>query len=128
MADFVIDAEGLRVVLRAPGGIVGRHVLARAHLVEAASRAFCPRRSGHLAESIHTTAVRDIGSGIEVRVGSDNPYAIYVHEGTKAHVIEARNARVLAFNVGSERVFATRVNHPGTKGRRFLGDALHLAV
>lgn len=46
-------------------------------------------------------------------------YAIYVHEGTAPHVIEAKNKKVLA-NVKTGQVFGKRVNHPGTRPNRFM--------
>jgi hypothetical protein len=49
----------------------------------------------------------------------------YLEEGTRPHVIEARNARVLAFywpKIGGW-FFGPKVNHPGNKAYRIFGDA-----
>lgn len=50
------------------------------------------------------------------------PYAIYVHEGTRPHVIQAIRAKVLA-NRRTGQIFGTRVNHPGTRPNPFLQRA-----
>ena len=60
-----------------------------------------------------------------IRVGGDAAeYAVYVHEGTRPHVIRPRNKQVLAFNGREGRVFAREVHHPGTRARPFLRNAL----
>lgn len=53
------------------------------------------------------------------------PYAGYVRDGTRAHVIVPRNASVLRFtSAAGSPVFAHRVNHPGTKPNPFAKDAV----
>jgi hypothetical protein len=53
------------------------------------------------------------------------PYARYVLAGTKPHVIEARNARVLRWtDAGGNPFFARRVHHPGTRPDPFPQRAL----
>src|SRR3989344_921361 len=46
-------------------------------------------------------------------------YAVFVHEGTRPHIIRARNKRVLA-NVKEGKIFGRTVRHPGTKPNRFM--------
>ena len=50
---------------------------------------------------------------------SNARYAIFVHEGTKAHIIRAVNKQVLA-NKKTGQVFGKVVHHPGTQPNRFL--------
>lgn len=50
-------------------------------------------------------------------------YALYVHEGTRPHVIRPKNGKALRFNVGGRTVFAKVVHHPGTGARPFLRNA-----
>lgn len=77
------------------------------------------------------------GPGPVMLVGTDDEIYGYVDEGTKPHIIMARNAKVLAFNEGysaktkpgfvgsypggsyGAKVFRPFVNHPGTEARRF---------
>lgn len=52
------------------------------------------------------------------------PYGKYLHEGTKAHVIEPRNRSVLRWPVGGEGfTFAKRVQVSGIKPDPFLYNA-----
>lgn len=58
-------------------------------------------------------------TGVRVTGEVDTDYAEFVSAGTRPHVIRPRNARALRFNVGGVTVFATRVNHPGTRPNDF---------
>lgn len=51
------------------------------------------------------------------------PYGRYLHEGTKAHVVEPRNRRVLRWPVGEDFAFAKRVRVSGIKPDPFLYNA-----
>jgi hypothetical protein len=51
------------------------------------------------------------------------PYGRYLHEGTKAHVIEPRNRCALRWTVGEEFAFAKRVRVSGIKPDPFLYNA-----
>lgn len=79
-----------------------------------------------------TTSVQ----GDAATAGTDDKVYSYVSDGTRPHVIVAKNAKVLAFgpstpkttpgslNAGSgsrgaASTFRKRVNHPGTKARKF---------
>lgn len=78
----------------------------------------------HLRDTIVKRFVVD-SRGPSIWVGSELPYAIFHHEGTRPHVIEAKNAKFLRFRSrqSGEFVFRKRVNHPGTQPNRFLTDA-----
>jgi HK97 gp10 family phage protein len=90
------------------------------------ARAIVPVDTGRLrdsikAEPVKTTGIFHMTSGVVATA----PYARYVHEGTRPHIIRARNAKALHFywdKVGGE-VFFKSVNHPGTKARPFLRTA-----
>ena len=47
-------------------------------------------------------------------------YAPYVEFGTKPHVIEPKNGKVLAFKKDGKLIFTRKVNHPGTKANPFV--------
>lgn len=86
-------------------------------------------KTGDLRNSLNVSQSRDIrgrySTGYDV--AADTPYALYVHEGTRPHVIEGNP--LLGFfwpKVGQFVVFP-RVNHPGTKPNRFLTRALRRA-
>lgn len=55
-------------------------------------------------------------------------YGIFVHEGTKPHIIRPKLKKMLAWRSGGGRgkgfIFAKIVNHPGTKANPFLSKAV----
>ena len=63
-----------------------------------------------------------------VRVGGRGPggavnYAAAVHEGTKPHVIKAKDAQALRIPTGGGFFFRKSVRHPGTAPRAFMTEA-----
>jgi HK97 gp10 family phage protein len=74
---------------------------------------------GNLRQSIKAY-MRGAASGV-VDVGAD--YGIFVHEGTKPHIIRVVNKRVLA-NKRTGQIFGRVVRHPGTKANPFLQNAV----
>lgn len=82
---------------------------------------------------VDTGRLRSSGR-MDIRVTSVGPtgsvtfpvsYAQFVHEGTRAHVIRARRKKALRFTGrGGVVVFRRQVNHPGTRARPFLEQAL----
>ena len=122
---FIPNQAGLDSLLRSPDGAIGRFMQERGRVVQLAAIRDCPKRTGKLSESIRMRWEPTLG-GQRVIVGAYQPYAIYVHEGTKAHVIKPKNASVLHFMINGQDVFAASVNHPGTKANRFLAKNLTL--
>lgn len=60
-------------------------------------------------------------------VTANTPYAFFVHEGTRPHVIEGKPLLAFFWNVTGAFMVLPRVNHPGTKPNRFLTRALRRA-
>jgi hypothetical protein len=80
-----------------------------------------PRRTGNLGRTIRIGRV----SASEAETIAGASYAIYVHEGTKPHMIpKAGNtsAKTLRWKTGTggKVRFAKRVRHPGTKANPFM--------
>jgi hypothetical protein len=66
---------------------------------------------------------------LSITVGAYQPYAVFVHEGTKPHIIAPKDGGTLAFlwpAMGPGMFFFKSVNHPGTKANKFLSDNLPL--
>ncbi len=63
------------------------------------------------------------GQAIGFRIRMAQPLGSFILEGTHAHIISARNAMALRFEVGGRIVFAKSVQHPGTKPNRFTSRA-----
>jgi hypothetical protein len=132
---IVWDGARLAELLRSPAGPVGRHIIGRGEIVRQAGKAKANRDTGCLQDSI-VKRIEEGPEGIKVRIVADTTpcspsrtsYALFVHEGTEAHQIVAKNAQALSFEWHGQRVFFASVNHPGYKGNPFLRDALPLAV
>lgn len=78
--------------------------------------------TGTLERSIQTYTTNVMG---EVYLDSSiAKYAMFVHEGSKAHNIFPRRREALRWPKGNEFCFAKRVRHPGTKKDPFVYEAL----
>lgn len=77
---------------------------------------------GNLRQSIRASMTGALSGVVEVGV----QYATYVHDGTRPHIIEVRNKKVLA-NSRTGQVFGRKVNHPGTRANPFLQRAVDQA-
>lgn len=72
--------------------------------------------------------VRLLGIGRFLIVVEDPvPAALFTDAGTRPHVIEPRRARALRFSAGGVTVFASHVDHPGTKGTRWFRNEVEAA-
>jgi len=85
------------------------------------ARQYAPVRSGEYRDSIDFAVLDDETALIYATA----PHAIFLEDGTKPHVIEARNATALRF-IGHDGspVYRKRVNHPGTRPQRILERAI----
>lgn len=61
-------------------------------------------------------------------ITNDHHAAVWLDEGTKPHVIEAKNAKALRFEIGGQVLFRKRVNHPGTKPTHFWTNGVESGV
>lgn len=133
----VIRPAALQRLLESPTGPVTRDLLVRGERVKVRAQQLVGvhepqagerrgRRPGTLRDSIVKRLARN-GKGVACIVGSEDPIALWHHEGTVPHRIVPRNARLLRFVSGGRVVYARGVNHPGTQPNRFLTDALPAA-
>ncbi|AWN04227.2 hypothetical protein PBI_SOUR_26 [Gordonia phage Sour] len=125
-ADFELDEAALAAqvgpMLRARTRDLTRKIANQA-------RQRVPVRTGNLGRSIIEDPVTMAGPfRAEGGVTARAHYAAAVEMGTRPHVIRARNASVLRFNVGSRTIFATEVHHPGTRPRPFLRNAAEQVI
>ena len=82
MARVVLDQAELNQLLRSPEGETGAYLVRTATAVLNQARARCPVDTGNLRGSLTYEIARD-GRDLSARVGTNVPYAIYVHEGTR---------------------------------------------
>jgi len=138
---IVIDNRALDQVLHGANGPVAKALLVAGDIVKAGARrrvgVYRPaagdplagrrkRKPGTLRDSIVKRLVVGGPEGVKVLVGSEDPIALWHHEGTPPHVIRARRKPMLVFywpKVGRVVRFK-QVNHPGTQPNRYLSDAL----
>jgi hypothetical protein len=79
-------------------------------------------KTGALRESIYYRRQTKAES-VVVNIASNKLYAIFVTTGTRAHPIDPVAASVLHFTgSGGGDVFATHVDHPGTKANPFAEE------
>lgn len=135
---LVVDGAMMAEMLKSPEGVVGRHMIQKGTEFQLAARRQAPRRTGCLQDSI-VKRVENVDGQIAIRVVSDTTpcsptrtsYSLYVHEGTKPHIIRAVNAPKLVFfwpngPRGAKTYAFKQINHPGTKPNRFFTDNLHI--
>ena len=114
-------------LLNNPAGPVGRDLVQRGRRVLNAARLQVGVDTGKLKASLGMSHERS-ARGQFVMVGSKLNYAYMHHEGTKPHIITPKRSQVMVFNKGSRVIYATHVNHPGTRANRYLKDNLYLAL
>ena len=132
---ITISEEATRKLL-GPTGPIGQYVdrLGEKVLVEASMGT--PVDTGKLRKSMKKERI-----GWDVQVSGNTKYAIFVHAGTKPHVIRPKNAKALRWEERQKPsliqpfkrqpvniVFAQEVHHPGTKAQPWLEQALVRAM
>lgn len=118
---FRIDIGALGAAV---GPILARKAASVTRRITAQAKQNAPVLTGNLARTIEPDPVRFSGPfRVETGVTAHANYAAAVHEGTRPHVIRPRTARALKFQMGGRTVFASSVNHPGTRPRPFLRNA-----
>ena len=115
-------------IVYSPDGPVARELDRRADRVQAAARQLVGKRTGTLLATIRKQPQYRIGA-VDIVAGHERrtPYLGYHHFGTGPHVILPSRRKALRFVTGGRVVFATRVNHPGSRGTHFLTRALDAA-
>ena len=75
-------------------------------------------KTGAMARSLK---MRPIRSGYEVYHDLQMaPHAVFVHWGTRPHVIKPKNKQALRWPAGGAFAFAKVVNHPGYRGDAWM--------
>jgi hypothetical protein len=108
-------------------GMVGDHIrkIATGTLLVARLRA--PKRTGKMAMSILAFPT----GPTEWQVQANTDYSLFVHEGTKAHIIKPKAPGYplkFFWPKAGGTVRFMHVKHPGTKAQPFLVDALRKAM
>lgn len=122
MARVRLDRADLNRSIR---GASRRELEATARQVMNRAKILAPVDTGRLRASIRIESRRLLTLRSVYTIGSDVSYAPMVHDGTRPHQIRPKRPDgVLRFRMGGRIVYAKVVNHPGTRARPFLDDAL----
>jgi hypothetical protein len=124
---FSPNATGMDWTLKNPAGTVGLHMKKISRKIVFAAKAQAGVRTGLLKFSIHGTQERT-ATGQLVKIGSNLPYALVHHEGSRPHMIRGRNGGMVRFTQSSRVVYSRAVMHPGTRPNKYLADNLWLAL
>lgn len=133
-----IRTKAVRGALREAGKVIQAAARANAPVLQAPTKTRKPgtvkkaisvraskidKRAGNEGVFISVRPLRGSRQNKLGKAGADNPndpyYWLFVEFGTKPHPIYARRKKFLAF--GGK--FAKKVQHPGTKGKRFMTQA-----
>lgn len=134
------------LALAAPGGQLYNHWLRTMMQIDARAKYYLEgvmvgKRTGNLLSSQAPPIVMMRGESIVGALQNNAAYAVYVHNGTKPHRIEPVRAKFLRFDPGGAAIsaagtggqgnaptgnfiYSRGVNHPGTKARPFLRQAM----
>ena len=129
MPDFVFvpNVANWEREFKLPGGMVERHVAKIADVTLVDLRFTAPVHTGLM----RSTSFAVPSGGTEWKVVSPQPYSMFVHEGTRPHMIFPKGPgyplRFFWPKVGRMVAFM-HVRHPGTKAQPFLTDSLHRAM
>ncbi len=75
-------------------------------------------QTGALADSVQMRSIKD---GYEIFHDLQRaPHALFVHWGTRPHVIKPKHKKSLRWVSGNQFIFAQFVNHPGYKGDPYM--------
>lgn len=83
------------------------------------------RKPGTLRDSIVKRLVNK-GGTVAMQVGSDDPVALWHHEGTQPHtIVPVKAPRLVFYSAKAGKIVVAKiVHHPGTRPNRFLTNAL----
>ncbi len=123
---FNSSAQQKAGVYNSTRGPTGTHLRKIGRRVSAAARRQVGKDTYDLARSIYFN-VKLIGGMPGVEIGATDDIALIHHEGTRPHLISARNAQFLRFSSRGRIVYQRDVWHPGTPANKYLTDNLYLA-
>lgn len=127
MPKFEVRIDGLKQIqanfAKAPKEIfdgLTRAINTSALIITTEVKNVTPVKTGRLK-----TSIRASFSPLRASISPHVPYAIYVHEGTKPHIIRPRSKKALYWKGALHPVRS--VNHPGTKANPFMQNGLNNA-
>lgn len=126
MATSSVDNAALTQFINDPDGPIKKDLRRRANNVQRRARQLVGVKTGALRQSIQVKELQTLVTP-SISIGSQLPYALAHHEGTRPHTIDPNSERLLRFKVAGKVVYARRVQHPGTRPNPYLARALREA-
>lgn len=128
MAQVIFRENAMTRLERGEDGQVGRYLIKKGRMIEAAAKRQVGVRTGALRASIHMRHYAD-PRGQFIRIGSGLSYARLHHEGSKPHLIMPKQkGGLLVFQSKGQTVFTHLVRHPGTRPNRYLTDNMRRII
>lgn len=123
LSTFRINEKGFNITAYGDSGPVVKDMRRRMRRVQRTAKKLVGVDSGLLKNAIKTRLYLQPGFVVG-ECFANVSYALAHHEGVGPRTIRPVNAKMLRFKVKGKVVYATRVNHPGTKANPFLRNAL----
>jgi hypothetical protein len=131
MIDITIDEKALKQELNKDiETIAQKAVILTANYMETKAKEGLQRvvyqvavpwvRTGKAQQSITMSTTSKLSAQVYIGVN----YGKFIEYGTKAHTIYGKP--ILSWKSGGKRMYAKKVNHPGTKARPFWNPAIKL--
>ena len=115
MLKIDIDTSGLNLAIGAINKAVANELDDTAHKVERQAKELVPIDTGALRSSISTS-----GGGLDYSITASTPYAKYIEDGTRPHVITGNPYLVWDGQINGP---VKSVNHPGNRAYKYMETA-----
>lgn len=70
-------------------------------------------------QSVKDKTTHQVTGNRSAVIRNEHHAGVFLEEGTDPHIITAKNAKALRFEIGGKVIFRKSVHHPGTKATRF---------
>lgn len=125
-ADISKLADALKATSQQSGLTTQQVLIQASNHILAEMEARAPVKTGNLRKSLSVRVDTDrVTIGPNMRQA---PYAGYVEFGTAPHTILPKRGKYLVFTIGGKKVFARKVNHPGTQAQPYVAPAFEAWV
>lgn len=115
MFKIEVDTSGLNFAIGAINKAVAKELDDTAHKVERQAKELVPIDTGALRSSISTS-----GGGLDYSITANTPYAKYIEDGTRPHVITGNPYLVWDGQINGP---VKSVNHPGNRAYKYMETA-----
>lgn len=115
MIKVEVDTSGLNIDIGAINRAISKELDDTAHKVERQAKELVPIDTGALRSSISTS-----GGGLDYSITASTPYAKYIEDGTRPHVITGNPYLIWDGQINGP---VKSVNHPGNRAYKYMETA-----